>query len=69
MKFIKVKNTNGENVIINLSSIDYFFSSSKDETTICFTGSDDYVRVAISIDCFHQGLNAMDGSYNVWDYS
>ena len=70
MKFIKVKNTDGKDIIINLSNVSYFFSNSENETTICFTTYEDYIRVSISIDAFHQGLNAMNNnSVNVWDYS
>jgi hypothetical protein len=44
--------------------------NSENETTICFTTYEDYIRVSISIDAFHQGLNAMNkNSVNVWDYS
>ena len=70
MKFIKVKNTDGKDIIINLSNVSYFFSNSENETTIGFTTYEDYIRVSISIDAFQQGLNAMDkNSVNVWDYS
>ena len=70
MKFIKVKNTDGKDIIINLSNVSYFFSNSENETTIVLTTYGDYIRVSISIDVFQQGLNAMDkNSVNVWDYS
>ena len=70
MKFIKVKNTDGKDIIINLSNVSYFFSNSENETTIVLTTYEDYIRVSISIDVFQQGLNAMDkNSVNVWDYS
>ncbi len=47
-----------------------FFSNSENETIIYFTTYEDYIKVSISIDAFHQGLNAMDkNSVNVWDYS
>ena len=70
MKFIKVKNTDGKDIIINLSNVSYFFSNSENETTIGLTTYEDYIRVSISIDAFQQGLNAMDkNSVNVWDYS
>ena len=70
MKFIKVKNTDGKDIIINLSNVSYFFSNSENETTIGFINYQDYIRVSISIDAFQQGLNAMDkNSVNVWDYS
>jgi hypothetical protein len=69
MKFIKVKNTDGKDVIINLSNVSHFFSNSENETTIYFTTYEDYIKVSISIDAIHQGVNAMDDSANVWDYS
>jgi len=56
MKFIKVKNTDGKDVIINLSNVSHFFSNSENVTTICFTAYEDYIRVPISIDVFHQML-------------
>ena len=70
MKFIKVKNTDGKDIIINLSNVSYFFSNSENETTIGLITYEDYIRVSISIDAFQQGLNAMnENSVNVWDYS
>lgn len=56
MKFIKVKNTDGKDVIINLSNVSYFFSSSENETTICFINDEDYIRVPISTDAFYKEL-------------
>tara|TARA_R110000868_G_scaffold396340_1_gene668479 strand:+ start:366 stop:569 length:204 start_codon:yes stop_codon:yes gene_type:complete len=60
MKFIKVKNTQGKDCIINLSNVSHFFSNSENETTICFTHYEDYERVAIPIEAVHQKLNAMN---------
>jgi hypothetical protein len=56
MKFIKVKNTDGNDVIINLSNVSNFFSNSENETLIYFTTYEYCIRVPISIDVFHQML-------------
>ena len=69
MKFIKVKNIGGKNFIINLSNISHFYSNGENETIICLTTCEDYIKVAISIKDFHQGLNDMDDSTNVWGYN
>ena len=68
MKFIKVKNTDGKNVLINLSNVSHLFSTSETETTICFTTYEDYIRVKIPIDVLEQGLEAIDDSRNVWTF-
>jgi translation elongation factor P/translation initiation factor 5A len=65
MKFIKVVNTKGKEVLINLSNISYFYSNSETETAICFTNSDDFITVEIPIKVFEQGLNAINDSRNV----
>jgi translation elongation factor P/translation initiation factor 5A len=65
MKFIKVKNMGGKEVLINLSNISYFYSSSESETTIYFTNSDDYITVQIPIKVIEQGLNAINDSRTV----
>jgi len=65
MKFIKVKNTDGKEVLINLSTVSNFFSNSETETIIYFTTYDDFIKVPISIKMFEQGLNAIDDSCNV----
>lgn len=69
MKFIKVKNTDGKDVIINLSNVSHFFSNKENGTTICFIDCEDYIKVAIPIEAFHQVLNAMYDGASVWDYS
>lgn len=66
MKFIKVKNTDGKEVLINLSNVSHFFSNSETGTTICFTTYQDYIKVKIPIKVFEQGLDAIDDSRNVW---
>ena len=66
MKFIKVINIKGKEVLINLLNISYFYSNSETETTICFTNGDDYIEVEIPIKVFEQGLDAIDDSRNVW---
>ena len=70
MKFIKVKDKDGKKIIINLAKVYYFYSSSENETAICFIGThkNDLI-VPISIESFHQGLNAMNDTSNVWDYT
>jgi hypothetical protein len=69
MKFIKVKNTDGMDVIVNLSNVSHFFSTAENMTTICFTTYEDFIRVGISINDFHQILEGIDDSRNVWELS
>lgn len=68
MKFIKLKNTDSEEVIVNLSNVSHFYQINESETTICFTAYEDFIRVNISIEVFHDLLNAIDDSVNVWCY-
>jgi translation elongation factor P/translation initiation factor 5A len=65
MKFIKVKNTDGKEVLINLSNVSHFYSKSETHTTIYFTNSDDFITVEIPIKVFEQGLNAINDSRTV----
>jgi len=66
MKFIKVKTTEGKEVLINLSNVSHFWSSSETITIICFTTYEDYIKAQIPIKVFEEGLNAIDDSRNVW---
>jgi hypothetical protein len=65
-KFIKLKNTDGKEVLINLSNVTHLFSLNENETSICFITYEDYVKVPYSIKVLEQGLDAIDDSRNVW---
>jgi len=62
MKFIKVKNTEGKEILVNLDNVSHFFQASETETTICFTTYEDYIKVNLSIDEIHQVLNVIANS-------
>jgi hypothetical protein len=62
MKFIKVKNTDGKEVLVNLDNVSHFFQISETETTIYFTTYEDFIKVNISIDEIHQVLNVIENS-------
>ena len=62
MKFIKVKNTDGKEVLVNLDNVSHFFQTSETETTICFITYEDYIKVNLSIDEIHQVLNVIANS-------
>jgi hypothetical protein len=66
MKFIKVIDTTGKEVLINLSNISCLYSKSETETLICLINNKTYITVQIPIKVFEQGLNAIDDSRNVW---
>ena len=69
MKFIKVKNENGKDIIVNLLNVTSFFPSDENGTIIYFTTPEDYVKVTTSIEAFYNGLNVINDSSNVWDFS
>jgi hypothetical protein len=66
MKFIKVIDMIGKEVLINLSNISCFYSKSETETLICLLNNKDYITVKIPIKVFEQNLDAVDDSRNVW---
>jgi hypothetical protein len=66
MKFIKVIDTDGKEVLINLSNISCFYSKIETETLICLVNSKDFITVQIPIKVFEQGLDAINDSRNVW---
>jgi len=67
MKFIKVKNTDGKDVIINLLHITHFFAYSETETIIYMATHKYYVSINIPIRVLENNLNAIDdNSRNVW---
>jgi len=70
MKFIKVKDVDGKEVIINLAKVYYFYSITKYQTSFCFGSTHkDYLIVPMSIETFHQCLNSMDDTSKVWDFT
>jgi hypothetical protein len=66
MKFIKVIDMTGKEVLIKLSNISCLYSKSETETLICLINNKTYITVKIPIKVFEQGLNAIDDSRNVW---
>ena len=65
MKFIKVKTTNGKDIIINLLNVSSFFPNGENITTIYFGNNKDYVNVGISIEALHKELNRMYSFCNI----
>ena len=66
MKFIKVIDIKGKEVLINLSNISCFYSKSETHTLICLVNSKDYITAQMPIKVFEQNLDAIDDSRNVW---
>lgn len=69
MKFIKVKTTRSEDVIINLSNVTTFVSSLDGQTWVCFSGVENDIKITTPIDVFEKGLDNIDDSRNVWDFT
>jgi len=59
MNFIKVKNADGKEVLINLSNVTHFFAQSETRTVIVFTTPEDFITANIPIKVFSDGLNAI----------
>lgn len=65
MNFIKVTNTNGNEVLINLLNVSHFFQNNAGETVVCFTTYEDFITIKMSIGDFHKRLDAIANTY-VW---
>lgn len=59
MNWIKVKNKDGKEVLINLDKVTHFFENTKTSTTIIFS-YEDYIVVDLPISFFESGLSSIN---------
>jgi hypothetical protein len=59
MKYLKINDNNGNQTIINLSNITYFYEIHNGMTNICF-GKDEHITVKKSIEEFELLLKSFD---------